>query len=104
MTSKRFSATQYALFSSLFALPRVIAGPLTGFLVAAVGWPAFFLSTMVIGIPGLVMLARFAPPGVREPGHLSDEDAGPVEGGVATAAEAQRAGRVERGIGGARES
>ena len=27
MTQKRFSATQYALFSSLFALPRIVAGP-----------------------------------------------------------------------------
>ena len=67
LTDRRFSATQYALFSSLFALPRVIAGPLTGFLVAAVGWPAFFASTMVLGIPGLLMLARFVPPGTREP-------------------------------------
>ena len=30
LTEKRFSATQYALFSSLFALPRVVAGPITG--------------------------------------------------------------------------
>jgi MFS transporter, PAT family, beta-lactamase induction signal transducer AmpG len=67
LTEKRFSATQYALFSSLFALPRVIAGPITGFAVDALGWSAFFLSTMVIGIPGLVMLARFVPFGVREP-------------------------------------
>jgi len=67
MTQKRFSATQYALFSSLFALPRVLAGPITGFAVDAIGWPAFFLSTMVLGIPGLVMLARFVPIGVREP-------------------------------------
>lgn len=67
LTEKRFSATQYALFSSLFALPRVLAGPVTGFAVNAVGWPTFFLSTMVIGIPGLLMLARFVPLGVREP-------------------------------------
>ena len=67
LTEKRFSATQYALFSSLFALPRVVAGPITGFAVDAVGWPTFFLSTMVLGIPGLVMLARFVPIGVREP-------------------------------------
>ncbi|MGH9239674.1 MAG: AmpG family muropeptide MFS transporter [Vicinamibacterales bacterium] len=67
LTEKRFSATQYALFSSLMALPRVIAGPVTGFTVNAVGWPAFFLITMVLGIPGLLMLARFVPPGVREP-------------------------------------
>jgi PAT family beta-lactamase induction signal transducer AmpG len=67
LTEKRFSATQYALFSSLMAIPRVIAGPVTGFTVNAVGWPAFFLITMVLGIPGLMMLARFVPPGVREP-------------------------------------
>ena len=67
LTEKRFSATQYALFSSLMALPRVVAGPITGFTVNAIGWPAFFLVTMVIGIPGLLMLARFVPLGVREP-------------------------------------
>jgi PAT family beta-lactamase induction signal transducer AmpG len=67
MTQKRFSATQYALFSSLFALPRLLAGPVTGFVVDAIGWSAFFLATMVIGIPGLLMLARFVPIGVREP-------------------------------------
>jgi PAT family beta-lactamase induction signal transducer AmpG len=67
LTQKRFSATQYALFSSLFALPRVLAGPITGFAVDALGWSTFFVTTMVLGIPGLVMLARFVPPGVRDP-------------------------------------
>jgi MFS transporter, PAT family, beta-lactamase induction signal transducer AmpG len=67
LTEKRFSATQYALFSSLFALPRVLAGPITGFAVDALGWSTFFLATMAVGIPGLVMLARFVPFGVREP-------------------------------------
>jgi len=67
MTQKRFSATQYALFSSLFALPRLVAGPITGFTVNAMGWTAFFWMTMLAGIPGLVLLARFVPPGVRDP-------------------------------------
>jgi PAT family beta-lactamase induction signal transducer AmpG len=67
MTQKRFSATQYALFSSLFALPRFLAGPVTGVVVDAVGWRDFFLFTMVIGIPGMVMLQRFSPLGTREP-------------------------------------
>jgi len=67
MTQKRFSATQYALFSSLFALPRLLAGPVTGFAVDAIGWPTFFLSTIAMGIPGLVMLQRFVPLGTREP-------------------------------------
>jgi PAT family beta-lactamase induction signal transducer AmpG len=51
LTEKRFSATQYALFSSLFALPRVAAGPITGFAVNAMGWSNFFLTTLVVGIP-----------------------------------------------------
>jgi len=67
MTQKRFSATQYALFSSLFALPRLVAGPIAGFSVHAVGWTNFFWFTIAAGIPGLVMLARLVPPGVREP-------------------------------------
>ena len=72
MTQKRFSATQYALFSSLFALPRILAGPVTGVMVDAVGWRDFFLFTMAVGIPGLLMLQRFSPIGTRDP-DLSDE-------------------------------
>ncbi len=72
LTQKRFSATQYALFSSLFGLPRLLSGPLSGFLVNAMGvnamgWKAFFWLTMVAGIPGLLLLHRFVPLGVREP-------------------------------------
>jgi len=67
MTQRRFSATQYALFSSLFSLPRLAAGPITGFTVHAVGWTAFFWMTMLAGIPGLVLLARFVPPGTKDP-------------------------------------
>ncbi len=67
MTQKRFSATQYALFSSLFGLPRIIAGPIAGFSAYAVGWETFFWATLVMGIPGMVMLSRFVPFTAREP-------------------------------------
>jgi PAT family beta-lactamase induction signal transducer AmpG len=67
MTQKRFSATQYALFSSLFSLPRIVAGPITGFVVDAVGWEPYFWMTILAGIPGLVLLQRFVPLGTREP-------------------------------------
>ncbi len=67
LTQKRFSATQYALYSSLFALPRLVAGPVTGVVVYSVGWEVFFWFTMVAGIPGLVLLHRFSPLGTREP-------------------------------------
>jgi PAT family beta-lactamase induction signal transducer AmpG len=73
LTQKRFSATQYALFSSLFGLPRLWSGPLSGFLVNAMGWKAFFWLTMVAGIPGLLLLQRFAPLGVREPTLVESE-------------------------------
>jgi PAT family beta-lactamase induction signal transducer AmpG len=67
MTQKRFSATQYALFSSLFGLPRLIAGPVTGVTVHSLGWTTFYWLTLAAGIPGLLLLARFVPPGTREP-------------------------------------
>ncbi len=67
LTQRRFSATQYALFSALFGVGRVFAGPLAGTLVDALGWTAFFLLTIPVGVPGLVLLHRFAPFGVREP-------------------------------------
>ena len=67
LTQKRFSATQYALFSSLFGLPRLIAGPVTGITVHSIGWTAFFWLTLLAGLPGLLLLARFVPPGTREP-------------------------------------
>jgi MFS transporter, PAT family, beta-lactamase induction signal transducer AmpG len=67
LTQKRFSATQYALFSSLFGLPRLLAGPLSGFLVDALGWKFFFWITIGAGAPGMLLLHRFAPLGQREP-------------------------------------
>ena len=67
ITEKRFSATQYALFSSLFGLPRILGGPITGLIVHAAGWRAFFWFTIAAGVPGLLLLRRFAPIGQREP-------------------------------------
>ncbi|MCB0327285.1 MAG: MFS transporter, partial [Bdellovibrionales bacterium] len=67
MTQKRFSATQYALFSSTFGLARVLAGPLSGFMVDALGWVQFFWASIGFGIPGLILLQRFSPLGERDP-------------------------------------
>jgi PAT family beta-lactamase induction signal transducer AmpG len=67
LTQKQFSATQYALFSSIFALGRTLAGPPAGFLVDALGWTPFFLVSTLASIPGLVLLHRFSPFGRREP-------------------------------------
>jgi PAT family beta-lactamase induction signal transducer AmpG len=67
LTEKRFSATQFALLSALFAVSRTVAGPVAGVLAATLGWYHFFLFTVLAGIPGLVMLSRFVPWGAAEP-------------------------------------
>lgn len=89
LTRKRFSATQYALLSSLFGLPRLLGGPITGVVVDAVGWSTFYVLTLAAGIPGLVMLARFVPLGVREP---TFEAAPPAVGPPPSRATVLRAG------------
>ncbi|NNE05696.1 MAG: AmpG family muropeptide MFS transporter, partial [Xanthomonadales bacterium] len=42
-TSRAFTATQFALFSSFIAVPRTIANATTGFIVEAVGWTQFYV-------------------------------------------------------------
>ena len=53
----RFTATQFALLSALSAVGRTyLAGPLTPPLVESLGWPGFFLLTVLIALPGLLLL------------------------------------------------
>lgn len=59
---QRFSATQFALLSALSAVGRTyLAGPLTPPLVETFGWPTFFLMTVAIAVPGLVLLRMLRP-------------------------------------------
>ena len=51
LTSPLYAAAQYALLSSLYALPGKLLGGLSGFAVSAFGYPAFFVATSCIGIP-----------------------------------------------------
>ena len=61
ITDKRFTATQYALLSSLMAVPRVIISAPTGYLAKIMGWESFFISCALIAIPGMLLLLKFAP-------------------------------------------
>ena len=61
ITNKKFTATQYALLSSLMGVPRVLASAPTGFMAKHLGWDAFFIFCALIAIPGLLLLHRFAP-------------------------------------------
>jgi PAT family beta-lactamase induction signal transducer AmpG len=61
ITNKRFTATQYALLTSLMGVPRVLASAPTGYLAKHLGWESFFISCTVIAIPGMLLLLKFAP-------------------------------------------
>jgi PAT family beta-lactamase induction signal transducer AmpG len=58
LCDKRYSATQFALLSSLSALGRVVIAPTSGYIVDAVGWPVFFFITTLVALPGLALLWR----------------------------------------------
>lgn len=51
-----YTATQYALLSSLMALPRDLLSSGSGWLVSVVGWPVFFVITAFLSLPGLIIL------------------------------------------------
>ncbi len=61
ITNKKFTATQYALLTSLMGVPRVLASAPTGFLAKNVGWEAFFIACALVAIPGMLLLLKFAP-------------------------------------------
>ena len=65
--NKAYTATQYALFTSLMALPRTLFAGATGWLAEALrqrlgdhaGWSAYFLCCVVAALPGLLLLLRY---------------------------------------------
>lgn len=61
LCNHRFSATQYALLSSLMAVSRDILVAPAGQVAKATGWPLFFLISIAAAVPGLLLLPVFAP-------------------------------------------
>lgn len=61
LCNQRFSATQFALLSSLMAFSRDILVAPAGILAKEIGWSSFFLFTLVAALPGLLLLPWFAP-------------------------------------------
>ena len=60
-TNPLYTATQFALFTSLAAVPRTFANAATGWLVEMMGWVGFFLLCFFLGLPGMLLLVRAAP-------------------------------------------
>ena len=56
LTSSRYTATQYALFSSFYALPGKVLEGFSGFIAEALGWQMFFIYTASLSIPALLLL------------------------------------------------
>jgi len=60
-TNPRYTATQFALFTSLAAVPRTLINATTGWMVEQLGWFEFYLLCTVLAIPGMVLLQWVAP-------------------------------------------
>lgn len=60
-TSRAFTATQFALFSSIVVIPRTFANASTGFLIEAMGYTSFFLLCTALAVPGMLILFKVAP-------------------------------------------
>jgi PAT family beta-lactamase induction signal transducer AmpG len=71
LTSARYTATQYALFSSLYALPGKILEGTSGMVVDRIGYPHFFLYTASLALPGLLLLYVLRRHGAFEPSRIS---------------------------------
>ncbi len=56
LCNKRYSATQFALLSSISALGRVFISPSAGYVVNLTGWAFFFFLTTLTALPGLLLL------------------------------------------------
>ncbi|HCE07216.1 MAG TPA: AmpG family muropeptide MFS transporter [Oxalobacteraceae bacterium] len=60
-TDPRYTATQFALFTSLAAVPRTFVTSSVGFIVAQAGWFNFFIICFVLAVPGMLLLPKIAP-------------------------------------------
>jgi PAT family beta-lactamase induction signal transducer AmpG len=67
LSSKRFSATQFALLSSLMSAARDVIVTPAGAVAEATGWPTFFLLTLAAGLPALLLLPFVTPWGAEHP-------------------------------------
>ena len=61
ITNKKFTATQYALLTSFMAFGRDVFSSPSGLFVEYLGWESFFIACVLIAIPGMLLLLKFAP-------------------------------------------
>lgn len=61
LCNPKFSATQYALLSSVIAVGRTVLAAPAGAVAGLTGWPLFFLISVAAALPGMALLPLFAP-------------------------------------------
>lgn len=61
LCNPKYTATQFALLSSLSAMGRVYVGPISGYMVQALGWAGFYFFTALVAIPALLLLVFLRP-------------------------------------------
>ena len=66
-THPAYTATQFALFTSLAAVPRTFVNATAGWLAEQLDWSGFFLLCAVLAIPGMLLLFKVAPWGETQP-------------------------------------
>ncbi len=66
LCDRRFTATQYALLSSLLAVTRGYLTAPAGWFALRFGWSGYFLACAAVAIPGLLLLARYDRWGIVE--------------------------------------
>jgi PAT family beta-lactamase induction signal transducer AmpG len=59
LCDKRFTATQYALLTSFMAITRILVQTPSGYIVKSLGWEMYFIVSVLISIPGLLLLTRY---------------------------------------------
>jgi PAT family beta-lactamase induction signal transducer AmpG len=87
LCNKSFSATQYALLSSLGTVGNRVISAASGYLATWLGWPGFFAVTVVLAVPALVLLA-FLPKDAAAP--TNEEPPAPLPAPTQTPAVAAR--------------
>ena len=60
-TNKTYAATQFALLTSLSAVPRTFCNATTGYIVEFMGWENFFIVCTILAVPGMLLLLKVAP-------------------------------------------
>lgn len=60
-TNPLYTATQFALFTSIASIPRTLINATTGVMVEHLGWTTFFALCTILALPGMLLLIKVAP-------------------------------------------